>query len=174
MSDDLKTKTTEENLEQVQKEKIAAEAIKTDAELNAEKDRKDREAAIVMRDEKKEELMKPVSQWLIATWWTDFLTKEWVTAHMNIRMSQYLKRMAKICIENPILIKLNQDTALEIEKAIEDAVTEHEQFESKKSLAATLHHIQKLKDEIDPENVWTVLEQEREIIRQLKNIINTL
>ena len=62
MSDDLKTKTTEENLEQVQKEKIAAEAIKTDAELNAEKDRKDREAAIVMRDEKKEELMKPVSQ----------------------------------------------------------------------------------------------------------------
>jgi hypothetical protein len=48
-----------ENLEQVQKEKIAAEAINVDAAKHAEEDKKMRENAIELRESKKDEIMQP-------------------------------------------------------------------------------------------------------------------
>jgi hypothetical protein len=57
---------------------------------------------------------------------------------LSVKMMDYLKLMIKICVDNPILIQLNQDTAIEIEEAISKLTDENEIFESKKSLAATL------------------------------------
>jgi hypothetical protein len=73
--------------------------------------------------------------------------------YLQIKTNEYLKYISKICVDNPILIKVNQDLVAEIEEAIKTANTSEEQFESKKSLAATLKHIKDLKDQIDLDNV---------------------
>jgi hypothetical protein len=125
-------------------------------------------ALVVSMNEKKEEIMTPVPVTNIYDLDLSVLSKKGVIAHMNVWISMYLTKLETIYIQNPILIKTNQDTALEIEESIKNATTSEEANEMQKSLAATLQHIQKLKNEIDPENVSTVLLQHKETIRQLK------
>lgn len=129
------------------------------------------QSLIIQMDNKKEELMKPVEIRNISSIVWKHLDKESVRKHLEIWISIHLQKAESICIENPILIKVNQDTAKEIETAIAAATTSDEANELKKSRAAAMQKIQNLKDDMDIDNVGTVLEQQKEIIKQLQNYI---
>lgn len=99
------------------------------------------------------------------------LDRDSVKEHLKIWVSLYLQKLELVYIQNPILIKVNQETALEIEAAIKNATTEDEAKKLQRSRAAAMQQIKKLKDEIDMENIGKLLLQMSEIIGQLQDQI---
>lgn len=73
---------------------------------------------------------------------------------MNVWISLYLQQLQKINVKNPKSIKINQDIVKEYEQIIRDNPDDEEAIKSaKKGITVSLEQIEKLKDEIDPDNV---------------------
>jgi len=166
--------TTEEKLAQVQKEKQMEEAIKLDAIKNKEEDDKMRLEAIALWESKRNEMMQPYEAITVESLWTWFLTKEAVSMFLQIKTNEYFKFIQKICVDNPIIIKVNQDMALEIEEKLSNLTDDYVINQTKRSLSSALYKINQLRDEIDMDNVWKVLEQHIEMLKQVKAIYDTL
>jgi Glu-tRNA(Gln) amidotransferase subunit E-like FAD-binding protein len=129
-------------------------------------------ALAIEMDKKKDELLKPVAiENMFSKSSLKSIDKDSVKKHLDVRISVYLQKIETIYINNPILIRVNQETVKEIEDAISKATTTEEANKLKQSRAAAMQQIEKLKNEIDPDNVGNLVEQMEKTIAQLQDYI---